>query len=47
MDCDFSVIAKTNVVSQLVTCSPDRSIDNEALVTKRLAKIDELLHSTS
>jgi hypothetical protein len=45
--CDFSVIAKANVVSQLVTCSPDRSIDNEALVTKRLAKIDELLHSTS
>jgi hypothetical protein len=45
--CDFSVIAKTNVVSQVVTCSPDRSIDNEALVTKRLAKIDELLHSTS
>jgi PknH-like extracellular domain len=45
--CDFSVIAKANVVSELVTCSPDRSIDNQVLVAKRLAKIDELLHSTS
>jgi PknH-like extracellular domain len=45
--CDFSVIAKANVVSQLVTCSPDRSIDHQALVAKRLAKIDELLNATS
>jgi hypothetical protein len=45
--CDFSVIAKANVVSQIVTCSTDRSIDNQALVTKRLAKIEELLNSTS
>jgi hypothetical protein len=45
--CDFAVIAKANVVSQLVTCSPDRSIDNQALVTKRPAKIEELLNSTS
>jgi hypothetical protein len=45
--CDFSVIAKANAVYHLVTCSPDRSIDNEVLVTNPLAKIEELLHSTS
>jgi PknH-like extracellular domain len=44
--CDFAIIAKANVVSQIVTCSPDRSIDIQALVTKRLKKIEELLHST-
>ncbi|WP_191987053.1 sensor domain-containing protein [Mycobacteroides franklinii] len=43
--CDFTVIAKANVISQLVTCSPDRSIDNQALSNQRLQKIDELLNS--
>jgi hypothetical protein len=45
--CDFAVIAKANVVSEIVTCSPDRSIDIQSLVTKRLMKIDELLNSTA
>ena len=45
--CDFAVIAKANVVAQLVTCSPDHSIDIQALVTKRLKKIEELLNSTA
>lgn len=45
--CEFAVIAKANVVAQIVTCSPDRSIDTQALVTKRLKKIDELLKSTA
>ncbi|WP_083341719.1 sensor domain-containing protein [Mycobacterium talmoniae] len=45
--CEFSVIAKANVVAEVVTCSPDRSIDNQALAAQRLAKIDELLHSTA
>jgi hypothetical protein len=45
--CDFAVIAKANVVSQIVTCSRDRSIDIQALVTKRLKKIEELLNSTA
>lgn len=43
--CDFAVIAKANVVAQIVTCSSDRSIDNQNLVAQRLAKIDELLNS--
>jgi PknH-like extracellular domain len=45
--CDFAVIAKANVVAQIVTCSPDRSIDIGPLVTKRLKKIQELLNSTA
>lgn len=45
--CDFAVIAKANVVSEIVTCSPDRSIDIQSLVTKRLKKIEELLNSTA
>ncbi|CPR76715.1 transmembrane serine/threonine-protein kinase [Mycobacteroides abscessus] len=43
--CEFTMIAKANVISQLVTCSPDRSIDNQALSDQRLQKIDELLNS--
>ncbi len=43
--CDFAVIAKANVVAQIVTCSSDRSIDNQKLVDQRLTKIDELLNS--
>jgi hypothetical protein len=45
--CDFAVIAKANVISQIVTCSVDHSIDNQALVAKRIKKIDELLNSTA
>ncbi|WP_370653190.1 MULTISPECIES: sensor domain-containing protein [Mycobacterium] len=45
--CEFAVIAKANVVSQIVGCSPDRTVDVTALVLKRLKKIDELLKSTS
>jgi hypothetical protein len=45
--CDFAVIAKANVVAQIVTCSPDHSVDIPALVTKRLKKIEELLNSTA
>lgn len=43
--CEFTMIAKANVISQLVTCSPDRSIDNTALSNRRLQKIDELVNS--
>jgi hypothetical protein len=45
--CDFAVIAKADVVSQIVTCSPDRTIDIQPLVTKRLTEIQELLNSTT
>ncbi|MHA7652180.1 sensor domain-containing protein [Mycobacterium sp. ML4] len=45
--CEFAMIAKANVAAEIVTCSPDRSVDIEALVTKRLRKINELLKSTS
>lgn len=45
--CDFAVLAKANVISEIVTCSPDRSVDVGALVTKRLKKINELLNSRS
>ncbi|MDT5139216.1 MAG: hypothetical protein QOD58_3478 [Mycobacterium sp.] len=45
--CEFAVIAKANVISEIVTCSPDRSVDIGALVTKRLNKINELLNSRS
>jgi hypothetical protein len=45
--CDFSVVALANVVSEIVTCSTDRSIDNKAIAAKRLKKIEELLNSTS
>ena len=44
--CEFTVIAKSNVVSEIVACTADRSIDIEALVTQRLKKIDELLNFT-
>ncbi|WP_235629528.1 sensor domain-containing protein [Mycobacteroides saopaulense] len=43
--CEFTVIAKANVIAQLVTCSGDRSIDNTALSNQRLEKIEELLNS--
>jgi PknH-like extracellular domain len=45
--CEFAVIAKANVVSQIVTCSPDRAVDIAALATKRLDKINQLLNSTA
>ncbi len=45
--CEFAVLAKANVVSEIVTCSPDRSVDIGALVTKRLKKINDLLNSRS
>lgn len=45
--CEFAVLAKANVVSEIVTCSPDRSVDIAALVVKRLKKINELLNSRS
>ncbi|MDP7701165.1 sensor domain-containing protein [Mycobacterium sp. TY815] len=45
--CEFAMLAKANVVAEIVTCSPDRSIDIGALVTKRLKKINELLNSRS
>jgi hypothetical protein len=45
--CEFAVIAKANVVSEIVTCTPDRSVDIQALVTKRLEKINQLLNSTN
>jgi hypothetical protein len=35
------------VISEIVTCSPDRSVDIGALITKRLKKINELLNSRS
>ncbi|OBS02949.1 hypothetical protein A9W98_12140 [Mycobacterium gordonae] len=45
--CEFAVLAKANVVAEIVTCSPDRSVDIGTLVTKRLKKINELLNSRS
>jgi PknH-like extracellular domain len=45
--CDFAVIAMANVVSQIVTCSPDHSVDIQALVAKRIKKIEELINSTA
>ncbi|WP_231995953.1 sensor domain-containing protein [Mycobacterium sp. 852002-51163_SCH5372311] len=45
--CDFAVIAMANVVSQIVTCSPDHSIDIKPLVAKRIKKIEELINSTA
>lgn len=45
--CDFSVLALANVVSEIVTCSPDRSIDSQAIAANRLKKIDQLLNSTA
>jgi hypothetical protein len=44
--CEFSVIALANVISEVVTCSADRSIDNRAIAAGRLKKIEELLNST-
>ena len=43
--CDFAVIAKANVISQIETCSHDRSIDIQPLVAKRLKEIQDLLSS--
>jgi hypothetical protein len=45
--CDFEVIAKADVASQIVTCPPDRTIDIQPLVTKRLKEIQELLNPTT
>jgi hypothetical protein len=45
--CDFALIAKANVVSQIVTCSTDHSIDIQALIAKRIKKIEELINSTA
>ncbi|SON62192.1 hypothetical protein MSIMFI_03713 [Mycobacterium simulans] len=45
--CEFAVIAKANVVAEIVTCSADRSVDIQELVAKRLNKIEELLKSTA
>jgi hypothetical protein len=45
--CDFAVIAMANVVSQIVTCSPDHSVDIQALVAKRIKKIEELINATA
>lgn len=45
--CEFSVIARANVISQIVTCSTDRSLDNAALTAARIAKIEQLLRSTA
>jgi PknH-like extracellular domain len=45
--CDFVLIAKANVVSQIVACSTDHSVDIQALVAKRIKKIDELIASTA
>ncbi|CAM2766836.1 sensor domain-containing protein [Mycobacterium intermedium] len=45
--CEFAVIAKANVVSEIVTCSPDRSVKIDPLATKRLEKINQLLSSTA
>lgn len=44
--CDFAIIAKANVVSQIETCSADRSFDIQPLITKRLKEIEDLLEST-
>ncbi|MGH3724252.1 MAG: sensor domain-containing protein [Mycobacterium sp.] len=43
--CEFTMIAKANVISQVVTCSADRSINNQVLSDARLKKIDELLNA--
>lgn len=45
--CDFAVIAMANVVSQIVTCSPDHSVDIQTLVAKRIKKIEELINATA
>jgi PknH-like extracellular domain len=45
--CDFAVIAMANVVSQIVTCSPDHSVNIKPLVAKRIKKIEELINSTA
>jgi len=45
--CDFAMIAKANVVAQIVTCSPDHSVDIQTLIAKRLKKIEELINSTA
>lgn len=44
--CEFSVIALANVISEVVTCSTNRSVDNRAIAAGRLKKIEELLNST-
>lgn len=45
--CEFAVISKANVIAEIVTCSPDRSVDIDALATKRLEKINQLLSFTA
>lgn len=45
--CEFSVIAVANVISDIVTCSADRSIDIAALTATRLERIRQLLQSTA
>lgn len=45
--CEFALIQKANVVSQIVGCSPDRSVGVAELADKRLKKIDELLNSAA
>jgi PknH-like extracellular domain len=45
--CEFSVVALANVISEVVTCSTNRSIDNRAIAAGRLKKIEELLNSTA
>lgn len=45
--CDFAVIAMANVVSQIVTCSTDHSVDIQTLIAKRIKKIEELINSTA
>ncbi|MGA8545836.1 MAG: sensor domain-containing protein [Mycobacterium sp.] len=44
--CEYSVIALANVISEVATCSANRSIDNGAVAAGRLKKIQELLNST-
>jgi hypothetical protein len=45
--CDFAVISKANVIAEIVTCSPNHSVDIQAVVTQRLNKINELLNNTA
>ncbi len=44
--CEYSVIALANVISEVATCSANRSIDNRAVAAGRLKEIQELLNST-
>lgn len=42
--CDFAIISKANVIAEIVTCSADHSVDIQALINKRIRKIDELIN---